>query len=356
MMIDGLRRLGVEVIICHEPLWRNIDDRVTIASGGWNSIRFLFRVISTYSKLLSRYVKVGAYDVMFLGYPAHYDVLLAWILAKIKRKPLCWDILMSIYQVAIERKLDRISPGTILLIKIIERYASRLPDMLFLESEEYIEWYTKTHDLSRKKFRKLPMGVDTDKYHPIEKVVGNSKFTILYYGSFIPNHGVQLMAEAASQFSNHSNILFNFIGTGPEYGIIKKWIDDKHINNVHLLGWVDDETLLSNISQADMCMGVFGITPQSHMTIQHKILECLAMKKPVISGESALMKRTFTHKENIYLCERNVTGLVNGLIELINDSNLRKKIALNGYDFVIGNFSFDIIGKLCLDYLHEIIN
>ena len=35
IMIEGLRRNGVEVVECHALLWRRIEDRVAVASGGW---------------------------------------------------------------------------------------------------------------------------------------------------------------------------------------------------------------------------------------------------------------------------------------------------------------------------------
>ena len=33
IMVEGLRRNGVEVIECHEKLWEGIEDRVQAASG-----------------------------------------------------------------------------------------------------------------------------------------------------------------------------------------------------------------------------------------------------------------------------------------------------------------------------------
>jgi len=51
IMIEGLRRSGVTVFECHEQLWRNIEDRVQVASGGWLQPRFWWRLLSTYWQL-----------------------------------------------------------------------------------------------------------------------------------------------------------------------------------------------------------------------------------------------------------------------------------------------------------------
>ena len=77
IMIEGLRRAGVEVIECHETLWHGIEDRVQVTSGGWISPAFLWRVLRTYGHLLAKYLKMGPYDIMVVGYPGQFDVYLA---------------------------------------------------------------------------------------------------------------------------------------------------------------------------------------------------------------------------------------------------------------------------------------
>jgi len=105
LMIDRLRMCGFEVIPCHATLWQGFEDREQTASGGWKKPSFWLRVIKAYLTLLGEYRKVGDYDVMFLGYPGQPDVLLGRILSHLRRKPLVWDVLMSIYLIACERQL-----------------------------------------------------------------------------------------------------------------------------------------------------------------------------------------------------------------------------------------------------------
>ena len=108
IMIAGLRANDVDVIECHTSLWHGIDDRVKTASGGWASFSFAKRVFSAYIRLLKKYFSVGKdYDVMVLGYPGQLDVFLARLLTWFHHKPLVLDMFMSVYLVALERKLDR---------------------------------------------------------------------------------------------------------------------------------------------------------------------------------------------------------------------------------------------------------
>ncbi len=146
-MIEGLRRNGVEVTECHESLWYSIEDRVNITVGGWRYPNFWLRVVKAYFRLLRRYRNID-YDVMIVGYPGHFDVYLARILTWFKRKPLVWDILMSIYLVAVERDLDKRSPFTVAALRRIEGFSCHLPDLLILDTEEYVNWFSDTHHVS----------------------------------------------------------------------------------------------------------------------------------------------------------------------------------------------------------------
>ncbi|MCI0519004.1 MAG: group 1 glycosyl transferase, partial [Chloroflexi bacterium] len=93
IMIHGLRQAGAEVIECHQPLWHGIQDRVQVASGGWLKPRFWLRLLHAYTALLGKYRRVGRYDVLVVGYPGHYDVFLARLLAWLRGRPLAWDVL-----------------------------------------------------------------------------------------------------------------------------------------------------------------------------------------------------------------------------------------------------------------------
>ena len=105
MMVAGLRLNGVEVIECHEKLWYGIEDRIETTSGGWKKPSFWWRIFKTYALLLKRYYKIENYDILVVGYPGQFDVFLARILSWLRRKPLVWDIFMSIHLIALERNL-----------------------------------------------------------------------------------------------------------------------------------------------------------------------------------------------------------------------------------------------------------
>ena len=121
IMIEGLRRAGVEVIECQVPLWTGIEDRVQAALGGWTRPRFLRRVLSTYRRLLAAIRPVGDFDLLMLGYPGQFDAYLARLLAWLRRKPLVLDVFMSPWLIASERGLVQRAPLTGRFLHMLEK-------------------------------------------------------------------------------------------------------------------------------------------------------------------------------------------------------------------------------------------
>jgi glycosyltransferase involved in cell wall biosynthesis len=357
IMIKGLRRAGVDVIECHVKLWTGIDDRVRAVSGGWLSPRFLIRVLQAYVTLLRKYRQMGNFDVMVVGYPGQFDVYLARILTWLRRKPLVWDVLMSIYLVSIERRLDQRSPVTVWALKCIERIACRLPDLLIIEGLEYRDWFYHTHNVAPDRFRLVPLGADDDVYHPLDDIKTRKDcFTVLYHGSFVRSHGIPTILKAADLLRMDPGIEFIFIGTGPEENQAASLAKSWGLKNVSFLGFVEMGEMLRLISHADICLGVFGDTAQSMMTIQNKIFEAMAMGKAIITSDAPALRALLTHGKHIYLCERgNPQSLVDAICELKCDMSQRQRLGENAYKLFRERFNTLSVGRIFAKHLHELV-
>jgi len=356
-MIEGLQRNGVEVVECHEPLWQGIEDRVQTASGGWLRLGFIIRLIRTYWKLLRAYLKVDDYDVMVLGYPGQIDVYLARLLTWLRGKPLVLDVFMSIYLIAAERGLTDKHPITARLIYWLEKIACLLPDLLIIDTAEYVQWFKDTYGLDPDRFRLVPTGADDRIFHPVEtEGPDDGLFRVVYYGTFIPNHGVKYIIEAARILLDETDIHFELIGEGPTKAEVVALAEKYGLENVTFVDWVDKQDLPRRVAKADVCLGVFGTTPQSMMTVQNKIYEGLAMSKPVITGASPTVRSSLIHGKHLYLCERaNPQALAEAVRVLNSDPCLYKHIAENGFWFYQAQFDLQHNGTRYALHLQELI-
>jgi len=346
-MIEGLRHAGVEVVECHEQLWYGIEDRVETVQGGWQSIRFWMRLLKTYVKLLRKYRKVPEYDILIVGYPGQFDVLLARILSWIRRKPLVWDIFMSIYLIAIERGLDNRNKFIIRFLRWWEKFACKLPDLLIIDTSAYAEWFHETHGIELNRFELIPTGADDRIFKQSTQAAHIEKpFIVLYYGTFIPNHGIPYIVKAAELLSVKNDILFILIGDGPDREEAYTYAQENDLRNIDFIGWLDKDALIEYMVESSICLGAFGTTPQSLMTVQNKIYEAMALGRPVVSGDSPAVRQVFKHGESIYLCDRsNPESLASAIIQLYSNQTLRESIAMQGYHEFIRSYTLEKIGE-----------
>lgn len=357
-MIEGLREAGVEVIECHSSLWKGIEDRVRLASGAWLSPLFWFRAARSYIRLVIRFFRIKKYDVMVVGYPGQFDVYLARLLNLFHNKKICWDILMSIYLVSCERDLDKKNRFTVNMLKRIEKGACLISDLLILESPEYVNWFVNNHHINSDKFRLVPLGAYTPRRKPqtmSQPRTSDPGMTVLYWGGFIKNHGVDVMIRAANILRDIPDINFRFVGSGSEKDKMIQLSHDLGLKNVHFLGFLPDDELDQEIYNADICLGIFGDTPQSFMTIQNKIYECLSMGKPLITGHSPLVSRTFTHEKEIFLCQRNPESLAKAIVEVASLPELRDSLARNGQNVYSTRYTPAHIGNIFKEVLEELV-
>jgi len=362
MMIEGLRRAGIEVIECHETLWRGIEDRIQAVKGGWLRPTFLSRVARAYARLLRQYRQVDRYDVLVVGYPGQYDVFLAYFLSRLRRKPLVWDVLNSMYLIAVERGLARRHPFTAGLIRFLEHIACRLPDKLILDSAEFVAWFQKTHGVSSRQFRLVPIGADDQIFRQVIQEMGTPQpsgdgiFRVLYYGTYIPNHGIEIIVEAARLLQNDATIRFELVGDGPEREKAVNLTIGYGLKNIIFTDWLDKTELTLKIASSNICLGTFGATLQAALTNNNKIYEGFAMLKPVISGASPAMPEALKHGEHLYLCERgNPQALAEAIRTLKSDPDLCRRLGQNGYRIFYDKFDVNNVGKIFASHLEEVL-
>lgn len=355
-MIAALRKAGVEVMECHETFWHGIEDRVATVSGGWLKPKFWLRLIRTYSRLLRKYRKVGGYDVLMVGYPGQFDVFLANWLRKITKKPLVWDVFMSIYLVAVERNLHHQKHSAVNWIKRVEGRALTLPDMLIQDTQAYVRWFHETYGIDEARFRLIPTGADDTVFKPLEALrPNNNVFQVLYYGTYIPNHGIDKIMAAARLLQPNENIRFYFVGEGPEKDKAVSYAQIHKLTNVSFGSWMEQTDLMALAARSNLCLGAFGDTPQSLMTVQNKIYECMAIGKTVLTGDSIAVRENLIPNEHILVCERTAEGIAVAILEASDNPVLCSAVGNNALKLFNGSYSILALGERLKCHLMELL-
>lgn len=356
IMIAALKSADVDVVICQENLWYSIEDRENVAAGGWRSPKFWWRVIRTYARLLWKYSRIDDYDVMVVGYPGQFDVFLAKIICSLMKKPLVWDVFMSVYLVAIERKLEESRYSAVNMLKRIEKKALGIPDLLIQDTRQYVDWFLATYGIKSDRFKLIPTGADDSIFKPLAPVkVSEDRFKVLYYGTFIANHGLDHILEAVKILVDDDTIEFLFIGEGPEKARIVELAESEELINATFIGWCSQAELVEHIGAADICLGAFGSTPQSLMTVQNKIYECMACGKAIITGSSPAVLSQFTDEIELKMCERTGESIAIAILYLKERPEMIESLGYKARQTFIENYSIIMLGKTLRSHLEHLI-
>jgi len=356
IMIAALKDAGMEVITCQVNLWRSIEDRENVTTGGWRSPKFWWRAIKAYTKLFIKSFSIGKFDFMVLGYPGQFDVFLARVICSLKRKPLVWDVFMSVYLVAMERGLEGSRHSAVQFLKRVEKKALNIPDLLIQDTSQYVAWFQQTYGVEPDRFRLVPTGADDSIFKPITQTeLTRARFRVLYYGTFIANHGLDHILDAAKILSFRNDIEFLFIGEGPEKLRIVQRAESENLENVTFLGWTSQNKLVEQIGATDLCLGAFGSTPQSLMTVQNKVYECMACGKVVVTGTSPAIRAQFTDEVELKICERTGESIAGSILLLKENPVLIVKIGHNARQSFVDHYSIAALGKTFREHLETLL-
>ncbi len=365
VIIQGLRQNGVEVLECHARLWYNTADKIRSVRGGLFNPGLLGRALGSYLRLISRYTRIGDYDVMVVGYAGHFDLFLAKLLTCFSRKPLVFDALLSLTETIVEdRGLARRGSFLARLVYLVDKYACRLADLVLLDTEAHVRHFQRDLGVRPDKLRWVPVGAD-EVYCRGPLPVGESDpFRVVYFGQYIPLHGVNYIVEAAKLLEEHpearsSAIRFELVGDGQAYLETASLAERLQVQNVTFhRTWLSPEDLIAeHIIPADVCLGVFGDSPKARRVVPIKVFVALALGKPVITGDSPAAREVLIHGTDAILCEMaNPQALAQAILLLKRDRPLREKIAKQGYLSFQNKFSARVIGATVKNYLTEVVD
>ena len=349
ILMAGLRANGAEVREIHFALWRGPADKLRRAGSGWMRPMLLARWAWGYMILSVRFLRSPRPDFLFVGYSGHFDVFPAWCLSRIRRVPLVFDAFLSLYDSLV---LDR---GTVAkdgwrarFLASVDAAACRLADRVLLDTKEHVSFFCETFRLPRQKFWALPIGADDSVFRPGPETARNGHpYTVIHFGRYIPLHGLETVVRAARRLEEEDGQPVRFLLVGDGEG--RRGIEDLARSlGTTSIGFEDTrapQDLAASIRQADLCLGIFGVTDKAARVVPNKVYEALASGKPVVTGDSPAAREFLTDGQDCLLCERgNPEALADSIRRLQGDPELARRLGDNGRARFVSKASPAVIG------------
>lgn len=254
-----------------------------------NTTKGILRYVQTLTKLLFiRIIKnPDCYILGFRGLEYYWLVRLIVI-----GKPIIFDHMMSPYDSLVnERRLIKKNTWLDKLIFFYEKMVLKSSKMVLTDTNVHKNYFRELFKIEAGKIFAVPVGTDEEVFMPVTvPLIKNSKkssFKILFYGSFLPLHGIEIILQSACLLKQYP---INYTLLGGDTSKISpylKLIDENQLN-VNYLRWVDFEQLPELINSCDIGLGgPFGNTGQAQRVITGKTFQFLCMGKAVIVGENS---------------------------------------------------------------------
>ena len=349
ILMAGLRAGGAEVKELHFSLWRSPAEKIRMAGSGWVRPELMARWIWAYLILSVRFLRSPRPDFLFVGYSGHFDLFPAWCLSRIRRVPLIFDAFLSLYDSLV---LDR---GTVAkngwrarFLATLDRTACRFADRVLLDTRAHVRFFCETFRLPREKFWALPIGADDGVFRPQPAVSRNGhSYTVLHFGRYIPLHGLETIVRAARQLEKDGrSVHFLLVGDGEERRRIEDLARSLGTSSIEFQDSRPPEDIAEQIREADLCLGIFGVTGKAARVVPNKVYEALASGKPVVTGDSPAAREFLTDGFDCLLCERgNPEALAAAILRLKGDPVLARRLGDNGRRSFEAKASPAVIGR-----------
>jgi glycosyltransferase involved in cell wall biosynthesis len=268
----------------------------------------------------------GRYDLVVVGFFGHFLMPLVRLFA---RSPVLFHPLISAYETLVfDRR--KYAPGSIpaRMALRLDRMACRAADHLLLDTHANIEHFSRAFEIPPSRFTRLFVGSDEKFFHPRPGMVGKGQTVVLFYGTFLPLHGIDVIVEAARRLAHRPDIVFRLIGRGIEFERISGMVAQLGLTNLEFRDPVPLEELPDLIAAADICLGGhFGGSEKARRVISGKTFHDLAMGKPTIVGDNDANRELLTHGEDAWFVEpENPDKLAEAIVRLAGDPDLRDRI------------------------------
>ncbi len=180
----------------------------------------------------------------------------------------------------------------------------------------------ETATLSKINLKVIPFATNTTSLKPVDKrdnrfLLENGladKFVVLFSGKMGIGHNLELVLEAASKLKDKKDIAFVFIGEGPKYRVIEKYIEDNSPENVHLFPWQDSDMYPYSIACGDVAVVTEEKSAEGLM-LPSRVFNMMACGEAIIG-----------------ICGKNddLYGLItdNGIGECVIDDNADKLVSI----------------------------
>ncbi len=220
-----------------------------------------------------------------------------------QKVPLVFDPLISSYDKQINERSKfsaDSSKGRRLLAW--ERKLFSLADLVIADTEGHRDYFSSVLKVPQERIRVVPVGAEENLfrfYPPLDKR-DDEPLEVVFSGTFIGLHGIELVIEAAAMYSGPP-VRWSLLGEGPLRAACEKRVTELRKTNprldIRFEDWRPLQELPGRLAKADLLLGIFGTSDKALRVIPNKVYQALALGRPVLTAATGAYPASLLNNE-----------------------------------------------------------
>ncbi len=327
---EVLQELGYQVSLCRAPIRENTN-RATHFANPFAILGRLSRILLGWVSLAWQFCRMPRQDLIVVAYPAHADVIVARLLCGFRRTPIVMDAFIGLHDTIVQ---DRalVTPGSLVarLIRLLESLALRCADCILIDTISQAQTLSSDYKLPLARFVPIPLGIDESVWFPSPLPPARNKLRVLFWGTFIPLHGIDTIIGAARKLDRRRiPVEITLIGWGQTAPDIAASLLERP---VACLQWrqilIAPEEIAAAVRASDCTLGIFGTSAKAARVVPYKIYQAMACARPIVTADTIAARAYLVDGENCVLVPPgDPEALADALARLQQDPARRTQLA-----------------------------
>jgi glycosyltransferase involved in cell wall biosynthesis len=228
-----------------------------------------------------------------------------------------------------------------------ERWTFRVADVSIATNESYKKIAIERGGMPEDKVYVVRSGPKLDRLKilpPDNSMKCGRVYLVGYVGVMGKQEGIDYLLNSASYIIHElkrTDVHFGLVGGGTELSSMEAYAKELGVDEfVTFTGRVSDEEMLRMLNTADVCVNPDVANEMNDKSTMNKVMEYMALGKPIVQFD--LTEGRFSAQEaSLYAHKNDNKDFALKIVQLLDDSNLRKKMGDYGRERVVHTLSWE---------------
>jgi len=242
-----------------------------------------------------------------------------------------------------------------IIIWMMQRNHILSADLVTGVSKGYVDFARMAWEIKEKYIKIIPISIDRSIFHPFEKIRKNN--AVIFVGRLEEAKGIAVLGQAISLILKIiPDTIFYFAGVDHECGDGQQtWsrylISEYGNKHIVYLGSIQTQQLIQCYQTATLC-----VVPSLYEPGGTVVFEAMACGCPVLASRVGGLEEVIQDRHSgLLVPPGDASALAEGMLELLQDSQLRQEYAQNALETVRNKFDINAISTQTVEAYAEAI-